>query len=527
MPVLQCAVCHKAVKQGDRFCSSCGTKIATTISQQQELPKGGAGTPDTRTSTQQKETPAKHGWHTYTNAWYGFVLEKPVDWEVRTTDGVIMVRPDDEGYLGATIRPLQLLRRVSAETVAQSLLGSMRQIIPALKAQGKPLTQDGAASNNNNMFSLRFQGAYNNVPIEGVFLIQILHDTSALISGFQAPSDKIAHLTPTLKRILASLQFIDRLPLQSYVEANEGAFSGFAPQGWNVRAMIQRTPDATRTPLVQFLATDPSGTASLTIPPRYEQYSENPLMAMSPGPIRYKPVMSASQYIQRNVLPNLQRSHQGIKVEGIMSRPDLAQRVMLEAQKDRSGLAMQCGVASIQYTFSRNGKIYREKDFIQVDHLTQIGTWIVKISLQMSALADQFAQQEPIFIGIIEAIQANEQWQNAEQARAAQVFNQAARNLENVRHKYMATLQNIQQQQLDIAQDMQAHTNWRIAAFDSLQEDFRNIINDRKNMVDPMSGKVYNVETGYNTYWAGDGDIYGTQNYDRSPKIGLHKLNDL
>jgi hypothetical protein len=188
---------------------------------------------------------------------------------------------------------------------------------------------------------------------------------------------------------------------------------------------------------------------------------------------------------------------------------------------------MQCGVASIQYTFSRNGKIYREKDFIQVDHLTQIGTWMVKISLQMSALADQFAQQEPIFIGIIEAIQANEQWQNAEQARAAQVFNQAARNLENVQHKYIATLQNIQQQQLDIAQDMRAHTNRHIAAFDSLQEDFRNIINGRQNMVDPMSGKVYNVETGYNAYWAGDGYIYGTQNYDRSPKIGLHKLNDL
>ena len=72
-----------------------------------------------------------------------------------------------------------------------------------------------------------------------------------------------------------------------------------------------------------------------------------------------------------------------------------------------------------------------------------------------------------------------------------------------------------------------AHTNRHIAAFDSLQEDFRNIINGRQNMVDPMSGKVYNVETGYNAYWAGDGYIYGTQNYDRSPKIGLHKLNDL
>ncbi len=114
-----------------------------------------------------------------------------------------------------------------------------------------------------------------------------------------------------------------------------------------------------------------------------------------------------------------------------------------------------------------------------------------------------------------------------ELARAAQVFNQAARNLEHVQHKYVATLQNIQQQQLDIAQNMRAHTNQRIAAFDSLQDDFRNIINGRQNMVDPTSGKIHNVETGYNAYWAGDGYIYGTQSYDHSPKLGLHKLNDL
>ncbi len=95
-----------------------------------------------------------------------------------------------------------------------------------------------------------------------------------------------------------------------------------------------------------------------------------------------------------------------------MRRPDLAERAMLEAQKDRSGLHMRCGVASIQYTFLRNGTIYREKDFIQVEHLAQIGSWTAKLTAQLSAPADQFAQQEPILVGIIEAIQVNEQWQN-------------------------------------------------------------------------------------------------------------------
>ena len=47
------------------------------------------------------------------------------------------------------------------------------------------------------------------------------------------------------------------------------------------------------------------------------------------------------------------------------------------------------------------------------------------------------------------------------------------------------------------------------------------------NMVDPMSGKVFNVATGYNAYWTGDGYIYGTYRTDRSPKFGLHKLQDL
>ncbi len=522
MSVIQCTICHKPIKQGDRFCSSCGTKI-TTPSQQPEMQRAGSGVPAARASTEQKQATAESGWQTYKNAWYGFTLEKPVDWEVRTADGVITVSPDDEGYLSAIIRPLQLRHKVSSEAVARSLLGSMRKVLPALQAQGKPLTKDG----DEDIFSLRFQATHNNVPIEGSFLIQILSATSALISGLQAPSDKLAQFTPILKRILASLHFIERLPLQSYVESNEHAFSGFVPQGWSVQAMLQRTPDVTRTPLLQFQATDPGRTASLSISPHYEQYAVNPMQAMSPGPISYMPAMTASQYIQHQLLPRLQRSHQNLNVEGIKRRPDLALRATLEAQKDHSGLTAQYGVASVQYTFSRNGKIYREKDFVQVDHLTQIGTWLAKVTAQLSAPADQFAQQEPIFVGIIEAIQPDENWQNTELARAAQVFNQAANNLRNVQQKYVATLQNIQQQQLDIAQDMRAHTNRRIAAFDSIQEDFRNIINGRQNMIDPESGKAYNVEAGYNAYWAGDGYIYGTQSYDRAPKLGLHKLNDL
>ncbi len=239
MPFLQCTICHKPVRQEDRFCSSCGTKLPTTTSPQQEPPKPAAGAPGAGPSTKQKETTTDNGWHEYKNVWYGFVLEKPIDWEVRTANNMIVISPDDEGYLSATIRPLQLQHKVPAETVAQSLLGSMRKVLPTLMAQGKTLTTNESA--DDDMFSLHFQATYNNVPIEGDFLVQVLHDTFALISGFQAPRDKIAHLTPTLKRILTSLRLIERLPLQQYAESNEGAFSGFVPLGWSVEARIQRT----------------------------------------------------------------------------------------------------------------------------------------------------------------------------------------------------------------------------------------------------------------------------------------------
>src|SRR5215469_13153340 len=102
MPTLLCPKCHRPADAADaRFCSGCGTPLP--VPQAKATPERKAG-----------ECPAGT-WRQFKNAWYGFTLEKPVDWFCRTQNGVTTVAPDAEGYVGVIIRPLQVRKGTSAE----------------------------------------------------------------------------------------------------------------------------------------------------------------------------------------------------------------------------------------------------------------------------------------------------------------------------------------------------------------------------------------------------------------------------
>jgi hypothetical protein len=465
-------------------------------------------------------------WHQFKNAWYGFTLEKPVQWYARTFSGVTTIAPDAEGYVGVVIRQLQVSKGTSAETLARYIVGAMRKVLAALNAWSDPPVEGQAP--DPNMLVMRYQGTYKNVPLAGVFVIRV-NDDVALVSGFQAPAAQMGQFAPSMQYIMTSLRFIEPLPLQSYSETNEGAFTGSVPQGWAVRASMRRSPDSSRTPLTHLLATDPTSTISLEVPPQYEQFTEqmNPMM-MGGGGIRYMPVMTAAQYLERFVIPRIQQQYAGVQIEGIEQRADLAEHETMEAARsDHFGFGTVCDVASVIYTSRQNGVLYRTKDFMQINHIRAVATWTAKISAIMRAPAGQFEEQEAIFMGMVESIQPNKQWQQREEARSDQYFMQAQQRLAHVQQQQVAAIQNLHQVQMDIAQSMRADINRRTANFSALQQDMDRVIAGYQYVYDPIDQKVYDVPVGAGQLWSGDGYVYRTDSGLTPPKIGLHRLEPL
>jgi hypothetical protein len=517
MPTLHCPKCHHSAREDTRFCSACGTALT---------PPAAAKAPPERKAG---EHPPGN-WQQFKNAWYGFTLEKPVGWFARTQSGVTTVAPNAEGTVGVIIRPLQVRQGTSAETLARHIAGALGKALGAFTAWSDPPATGAAA--DPTLLVMRYQGTYKQVPLAGVLVLRVSGEL-ALMSGFQAPASKIGQLAPTMQYCMTSLRFIEPLPTQRFQEANEGAFSGAAPQGWTVRASMRRTPDSTRMPLVHLLATDPTGTVSLEVPPEYQQYTTqmNPMMMnpllMRGGP-QYMPVQSAAQYIQRVLIANIRQQHPGAQIEGIEQRADLAERETREAARnDHFGFGTVCDVASVSYTSQRGGVQYRTKDFMQITHMRAIGLWTAKITAILRAPADQFEEQEAICAGIAESIKPDEQWEQREIARGDQMFMQAQQRLARVQQQQVAALQNLHQTQMSIAENMRAGINRRTEQFSALQQDMTRVIAGYQYVYDPIDQKVYDVPVGPGQLWGGDGYVYRTNSGLNPPKLGLHQLEPL
>ena len=337
---------------------------------------------------------------------------------------------------------------------------------------------------------------------------------------------KLKEIAPTLEHILASVRPIEPLARTHFVETNEGACSGYVPQGWQVIARVRRGLD--RTSLFEFKATDPTGMTTITMPPAFKQYQGNIVMAFNTL-AQYRAIVPATRYNQDTFVPQIRRNHPDATIERIANHPDMAQ--VATAQETRSnvpGLDIVCDVASVQYTFSRNGTLYRARDIVQITQTRATGTWTVQVKAEMRAPATQFEEQEAILSGIMNSIEMNQQWQQREKQYAQGVLNQAQQRAINAQQAHLQSQQNLFNAQMGIAQDMVAGTNHRNDAFQQAMHGVGNAIRGTQDMYDPQSGRVFNVDLGYGTYWADAmNQVHRGDYLNGAPGLYMHKLEPL
>ncbi len=513
MSTPQCPNCHRTVDAEDSFCSSCGAKLTSNINSEEPRPQ----------TQPQGETAAGTGaeWHEIKHEWFGFAVEKPRNWELRTYNGVISICRDTQGLTCATLRPIRLQSPVKAETLARYLVGVMQTALPSFTAWQLP-EQEGKPDNIDRIV-MQIQGTCGNVQLEGVFCVQV-DETSAQFSGYQAPVNEIKQIAPTMERILASFRSITPLPRVRFVEVNEHSVYGFVPQQWSARAVMQRAPDTSTR--LDIKVSNPEMNVHLHIPPEYTTYFERPPMAFVPG-IQLVPVMPATTYLERFVIPQIQRRNQGAQIEGVVNRPDIAQVVLADGKK-YGGLKPNdlCEVASVQYTYFTNGQTYREKDFIHVTRWVNLGMWNTAIGARAYAPIDLFEQYEPVLMGIAESIKPDPQWAQAEQRRADALLVNAQQRAAQAQQEYIQSINNRTRMQIDIGQQMREGAKRRMAQNDHLQQNFDNIISGLQDMIDPLTGQVHTVNTGFYQYWNDGYHSYGGSIGDQ-PKANWHKLEPL
>src|ERR1700680_1480159 len=174
MSTAQCPNCHKPIDEGDTFCSSCGAKLPSstpTSSAGSQAQSQGRATSDTGS-----------GWHELKNEWFGFALEKPKNWELRTYNGVITICQDPQGLTSASLRPIRLQSAIQAEVLARYLVGMMQSALPSFTAWQVP-EQEGKPDKIDRVV-MHIQGTYGKVQLEGVFCVQV-DNMSAQFSGYQ------------------------------------------------------------------------------------------------------------------------------------------------------------------------------------------------------------------------------------------------------------------------------------------------------------------------------------------------------
>lgn len=510
MAVLRCPACGAAADNLEaRFCSACGAALADGRS---------APPADTHEAESAKAPPP--AWEAYADPWTGITLERPAGWEAHTVNGATTIARDPEGRVAASLLMLPMTQPATAEEVARRFIGASRVVVPSFMAWQLPVAE-GETSNTTRL-TLRTQADLNG-PVDGVIFVET-RDGAAVIRGFQAPSSELAGLRPVFERILASVRTIEALPRTRFVEANEGALTGYVPHGWQAAARLTRGPGGL--PLFELRAADPAGSAMLAMPPGVQQYAATPAAGqMAP----YRPLMPAVHYIDQALGGEIRRQHPGAAVEPAVSHPDLARLHTILETEANAPLPVLCDVASVRYTSVERGTPTRTRTFAKLTVTPALGLWSAQVWAVLRARAEEFAAREPVLLGVLHSIRPDPQWLARERQRARMALAQAQQRVAFAQQALLQSQQHLFQTRMGIAQDAIRHTERRMAMSERQVHSFDNVLRGTQDMYDPATGRVFNVDlAGYGQYWANALDqVYLGDFLSGPPQTGMHRLEPL
>lgn len=450
------------------------------------------------------------GWRQYHNRWLGISLDVPPGWQV-TPGGAVAVNADPAGLTSAAVRLFQVGTQITPRSLARHVVAGLRAANPSVRAW---IVAGADGSPTADATVLRIAATAQGVPVEGTLYVQVTAGVAA-VTGYQAPAARLGTEAETLRRILASVRFGGAVPTTPFTDAVEGSYTGYAPADWTVRAGLRRTATAERNPLVDFSAADPTGVATLIIPPHIEQY---PMVSPAQATARI--------YLSQAVLPALGRDYRDCVVEAVTDHPELAQR---EASRADPSLGVSCDASAVRVAYSAAGAAYREKVVVMVTRIGAVRMCSVAIAGRGRAPAERFEEFDAYFTGIGESITPDPGWAQREQARGAQLLAQAYGRYQQANRDLTDAVRRAGQANVDAAQSLRAGAHRRWNEFQRLQEDhIMPALRGEQVMVNPRTGDRWEVPLRFGAFWADGADrLYQTRPGDNAPVIGADRLEPI
>lgn len=588
LSIQQCPQCQKFIDVDARFCSECGTKLPRlaqtnnpaqqpgSVDRKQFQPttrKEGEASPSS-VAASASASPDDLAWRKHIDLWNGFSLEHPSGWEVCVANDAISICQDREGITKAMINPVQLQQSMSAHELVGELVKknhAINETFTAWKMNAQDTTYSemyqGASTDQallrirsvaeqvtpiqlaNDVYPPNFaQVGQTQTELIGVLSVMV-NGTSAIVSGFQAPSYMIEKLKPLFQRILASFQPETRLTRTEYVEPGKRAFTASIPPDWQAVGNLVSTPGGE---VIRFRVSDPEGKMSAEAPARtysFLEETQNEWEMRARAAMQGPPTLSylpAPAFLERIIVPEMRQFYADFQVENIVNRVDQANAMAAEfIQRGQPLPQKRPTFASLQGTFTQNEIPYRQRIYASVIAPLPSGpAWSAFISSIIRAPLDLFNQHYMILEGIIASVRLGKEWiqeQEMRRQQQQQLFEQLMRQQQMQGQQQMAANQqafregqmrrhemflNAQQQRFQGQQA--AVRNQQDASHRQAQAFIHNVVQGYQYMQNPYSGVRYDVPIGYNNYWANNfGDVVIASNSSYSPGYDFQLLNPL
>lgn len=428
---------------------------------------------------------------------HGFRVELPRDWTVSVEDsGFALFQPPGDATAGGPavfVWPLYVGAAGDQSLQARRLLDDLWPLVFGDWPKGSTRWIEGRGVLTGNLDP---RG-----PVRGMAILSVSGD-SGMLSGWWTPPDSTATWRPVCLRILSSFasdpsllrpEAVGALPLETWTDPTEGAFTVKIPSGWTGEGGLTRPYIDAAVSLRLTRGTDlilfEQPRVPIYVCPNwvldFSGFTKGSTYPTGPAtqPMIVWDYLSAADYVEDLLVPDLARSYPGLKVDSVkeVDVPDPRSPLVVRSSgavatlSDEGGFSY--GVVAVTQLVSTAGNP---------------GLWLAGATLHRSLPEDAAAMARMVAV-IGASVRVDPAWAEAEAKAVAQ------------------RTQIISQTGEDIAAIVSETFAYQSAVGEHTSREWSNAILGRADVYDPESGRIWNVPSGSESYWLRGYEIWGSE----------------
>lgn len=472
-----------------------------------------------------------------TDRWSGVALDLPEGWRTLTSaaesgraGGLVVACPIDDPSTAVLLWPMEVGLPVRFEELARKVASTIAAGAPDFEAWTPPERPAGPGwSRELLLFSRTTPWG---VAVRGAARVAVGRDGLALVTGFQAPADRLRELKPLLDRILASFAPVEPLAREPYVDPAERAWSIAAPAGWRAAGRTDRSRSPNGDPVIVWSVEDPAtraraaqdGVVLPMVSPSQGLGGMMGVMGGTGGGWNVQPYADAEAFCRGTLLALARQDRPDLQLEGTTREPWLEQRFAAELRplEQRYGTRARVSVCLATSSYTEQGVRFRECLAVTTwmvpipPNPTMLFTglagmmgehWFCTLGPALRAPAELYDDLLPVLAGIALSFRADQAWDRHEAGRILTRMAQEAAAAEAHRANLIKETQDYVHRVEREIQASHAATNAEI------NRGAYNLIAGKEDVTDG-AGYAWKVESGYDTYWEKDGVLVGSKSMD-------------